>query len=247
MNLDDPATTSLRKQIIQAKPLLKNIYEEWYTSVCDHLPAIKGPVLEIGSGAGFLKSHIPDLITSDIMPISGIDVACDALRLPFDDESLRAIGFINVLHHIGDPMQFFKEAERCVKEGGRIVMVEPWVSAWSRFIYGNLHHEPFDPTNSSWTLPQSGPLSGGNDALPWLIFMRDRELFHQQTNWQVTLIEETMPFRYLLSGGVSMRNLLPAWMIEPITYLEKSMSPRIIRKTAMFALVVLTKNERERR
>ncbi len=95
MNLDDPNTTSLRKQIIQEKPLLNNIYQEWYRTVCDHLPAIDGPVLEIGSGAGFLKTYITELITSDIMPIPGNDIACDAQRLPFSEKCLRAIVLIN--------------------------------------------------------------------------------------------------------------------------------------------------------
>ena len=71
MDLDDPATTNLRKKIIQDKPLLKKIYEEWYRAVCDYLPLIEGSVLEIGTGAGFLKTYIPDLITSDIMPVLG--------------------------------------------------------------------------------------------------------------------------------------------------------------------------------
>ena len=239
MDLDDPKTTSLRKHIILEKPLLKGIYEDWYKTICHHLPAIDGPVLEIGSGAGFLKSYIPDLITSDIMPIAGNDISCSALQLPFEDKCLRAIVLINVLHHMHDPIRFFDDAERCVKKGGSIIMVEPWVSFWSRMIYKNLHHEPFDPASISWTLPVSGPLSGGNDALPWIIFHRDRDRFNKETNWQIRLIEETLPFRYLLSGGVSMRNLIPAWANRPLTFLEKSMSPWVLKKTAMFAIIVL--------
>lgn len=242
MDVDDPHTTCLRKQIIQEKPLLKSIYEEWYKTICEQLPPIEGPILEIGSGAGFLKTYIPELVTSDIMAVLGNDIACDALRLPFKEKSLRAIVLINVLHHISDPELFFKDANKCVKKDGAIIMVEPWVSSWSRIIYDKLHHEPFDPTSSSWTLPQSGPLSGGNDALPWIIFQRDREQFNQQTNWQIKSIKLTMPFRYLLSGGVSMRNLIPTWMTYPLTFLENHMSPWIMKKTAMFAFVVLRRS-----
>ena len=241
LDIDHPDTTCLRKQIILEKPLLKSIYEEWYRTVCDHLPITEGPVLEIGSGAGFLKMYVPELITSDIMAISGNDIACEALHLPFKKEGLRAIVLINVLHHISDPEHFFKEAERCVKKSGAIIMIEPWVSSWSRIIYDKLHHEPFDPTSYSWILSQGGPLSGGNDALPWIIFQRDRERFNQQTNWQIKLVKPTMPFRYLLSGGVSMRNLLPAWLTRPLRFLENSMTPGMMKKTAMFAIVLLTK------
>ena len=246
MDLDDPGTTRLRKQIIQEKPLLKSIYEEWYRCVCDNLPLIEGPVLEIGSGAGFLKKYVPELIASDIMPISGNDIACDAQHLPFKDGDLRAIVLINVLHHIADPVQFFKDSARCVKNDGAIIMIEPWVSSWSRVIYGKLHHEPFDPTSPSWSLPESGPLSGGNDALPWIIFQRDQDRFHQQTDWRIKLVKETMPFRYLLSGGVSMRSLVPTWMIRPLTFLEASMSPRIMKNIAMFAIVIITKSGQQK-
>jgi hypothetical protein len=44
-------------------------------------------------------------------------------------------------------------------------MVEPWVSDWSKFIYGHLHHEPFLPEASNWVIPAAGPLSGANGAL----------------------------------------------------------------------------------
>lgn len=239
MDLDDPATTKLRKQIIQEKPLLKEIYEEWYEAICEHLPSGSGSILEIGSGAGFLKSYISELITSDIMPVSGNDIVCDAQHLPFNNNYLRAIVMVNVLHHIREPEIFFQEAERCLRKGGRIIMIEPWVTSWSRIIYGWLHHEPFAPESASWRLPESGPLSGGNDALPWIIFQRDRDYFHKVTNLKVKLIEEIMPFRYLLSGGVSLRNLLPTWTIRPFTLLEKSIPPRMMKKTAMFAIVVV--------
>jgi SAM-dependent methyltransferase len=239
MDLDDPETTNLRRRIILEKPILRAIYEEWYETICDNLPSVDGLVLEIGSGAGFLKTFIPNLITSDIMPVSGNDIACDALNLPFKDKSLRAVVFVNVLHHISDPLQFFKKLERYVKNEGSIIFVEPWVTAWSKIIYSKLHHEPFEPDSPSWILPPSGPLSGGNDALPWILFHRDREQFVDQTNWQIKLIEETMPFRYLLSGGVSMRNLLPKWMICPVTFMERFMPQTVMKKTAMFATIVL--------
>ncbi len=51
-----------------------------------------------------------------------------------------------------------------------------------------------------------------------------------------------MPFRYLLSGGASIRNLLPALMAHPLTFLESSMSPDRMKKTALFAIVLLEKS-----
>ena len=46
----------------------------------------------------------------------------------------------------------------------------------------------------------------------------------------------------LTTGEVSMRNLLPALMTRPLTFLENHMSPWMMKKTAMFAIVVLKKS-----
>ena len=55
MDLDDPETTNLRKKIIQEKPLLKKIYEEWYRAVCDYIPEIDAgrPVMISAPPYGF--------------------------------------------------------------------------------------------------------------------------------------------------------------------------------------------------
>lgn len=239
-DIDDPRTTELRKEIISSKPFLNKIYRRWYSIISEKLPAGDEPVLELGSGAGFLKEYIPALITSDIMPVKGCDLACNALHLPITDNSLRAIVMMNVLHHLPQPAVFFQEASRCVKKGGRIVMIEPWVSAWSRFVYAKLHHEPFDPGADSWVLPESGPLSGGNDALPWIIFARDLGRFKQNhTSWLVKSIAPGFPFSYLLSGGISMRSLVPGWIYGPIDYIESHLPEVLVGKTAMFATIVL--------
>src|SRR5579864_1052129 len=55
LDIDSPVTTHIRRRILRAKPFLRRIYEEWYEAILSSLPAIAGPVLEIGTGAGFLS------------------------------------------------------------------------------------------------------------------------------------------------------------------------------------------------
>ena len=118
-------------------------------------------------------------------------------------------------------------------------MIEPWVSPWSRFVYSRLHHEPFEPEAPSWELPTSGPLSGANDAFPWIIFVRDRRRFEQEfPQWRIELIQPMMPFRYLLSGGVSMRSFAPGWSFGLWHSLEKALGVWN-NQLAMFAQIVL--------
>jgi SAM-dependent methyltransferase len=243
-DVDDPQTTSLRRRIIKEKIFLRRIYEEWYASVITDLPRGSEPVLELGSGAGFMNDFIPGLITSEVFVCPNIAVVLDAMNLPFADNSLRAVVMTDVLHHIPDVRRFFNEATRCVRAGGAIIMIEPWVTSWSRLIYSRFHHEPFEPQARQWDFPTTGPLSGANGALPWILFVRDREPFgHDFPEWEIKSIKPMMPFRYLVSGGFSMRSLVPNWSFGVWHFLEKLLAPGM-DFWAMFARIVLVKKPR---
>ncbi len=210
LDIDDPLTTALRQRIVKRKKFLYRIYDEWYTLIAATLPPAPGAVLELGSGSGFLGEFIPGLITSDIMPCPGVRVMLDGLQLPFADGSLRGIVMTDVLHHLPDQRRVFREAARCVRPGGVVSMVEPWVTPWSRFIHAMLHAEPFEPQSAEWGFPPKGPLSGANGALPWILFRRDVQQFHQEfPQWRVEAARPFMPFRYIVSGGVTMRGFMP--------------------------------------
>lgn len=237
LDIDSPETTALRRRIIQENRFLRRIYETWYGKIAAVLPLPPGAVLELGSGAGFLREFVPDAITSELFPTPGVCAALDGQQLPFRDGSLRAIVMTNVLHHLPQPRSFFGEAARCVRPGGVLLLIEPWVTAWSRLIYTRLHHEPFAPDMETWEFPSSGPLSGANGALPYIIFERDRAQFEREfPMWRVEQIEPIMPFAYLVSGGVSMRQMMPGWSF-PLWHVFERLPG--IRKQGMFASVVV--------
>jgi len=203
------------------------------------LPAGETPVLELGSGAGFLSDSLPDLIASDIIYCEELNVVMSGLQLPFADGVLRGIVMIDVLHHLPQPRLFFAEATRCVRQGGVVVMIEPWVTPWSRLVYTELHYEPFQPDVQEWEFPPSGPLSGANEALPWILFERDRAQFEREfPSWEIQTIKPMMPFRYLVSGGVSLRSLVPGWSFGTWRTLENILQPWM-ESLAMFAKIVL--------
>lgn len=239
MELDDPRTTALRRRIVREKRFLRLLYEEWYALIAASLPDGAGRVVELGSGAGFLEEIIPERIATDILLVPGIDLMADAERLPFRDASLRALVMTNLLHHVRSPHRCLTEAARCVRPGGVLSAVEPWVSPWSRIVYRRLHHEPFDPEAKDWELPRGGPLSNANGALPWILFERDRERFGQEfPQWELARLHPMMPFRYLLSGGVSMKSLSPGWSFSGWTWFERMLQPAM-GGLAMFAQIVL--------
>src|SRR5439155_23872513 len=110
-----------------------------------------------------------------------------------------------------------------------------------------LHHEPFDPEAREWNIGAGGgPLSHANGALPWILFARDRARFEREfPAWRLASISVSMPFRYLLSGGVSMRNLAPGWTFGLWRAVERALSPWMDR-LGLFARVVLERVDVER-
>jgi SAM-dependent methyltransferase len=237
LNLDDPTTTEMRQRIISSKPFLRAVYDEWYSRLAEGLPPIEGPVLELGSGAGYCSKFIPSLITSEVFHCSTVRIVADGRQLPFGAGSLRAIVFTDVMHHIPDVHRFFGEASRCLRSGGRILMIEPWVTPWSRFVYTRLHHEPFRPDAEAWSFPSTGPLSGANGAIPWIVFVRDRRKFEAEfPELAIEQIRPFLPFRYLLSGGVAMRSLMPGFSHGLWTRVEGMLESQMSH-LAMFAFV----------
>ncbi|UCG47714.1 MAG: methyltransferase domain-containing protein [Phycisphaerales bacterium] len=243
-NLDDPATTLLHARIIQKKPFLKRVYIDFYRQFVKAIgePAEK-MIVELGSGGGFIKDVIPGVFTSDILELPNVDRIFSAAAMPFDNASVHAFFMIDVLHHIGRPRAFFSEALRCLKTGGKIVMIEPANTLWSRFIYKNLHHELFD-TEAGWELGKTGPVSHGNGALPWIIFSRDRKIFEREFPClKVAAMRNHTPLRYLLSGGLTLRQLVPSCSYPLFKIVEYLLSP-FDNLLGMFQTIELQKLDR---
>ena len=247
VDLDHPDCTELRKRLIRENGFLRQIYETWYGCHAQAIPEqpVSGKILEIGSGAGFFRDFMDcsDVVTSDIIPLQDVDLLLDAQELTneFSGDSLRGVAMINVLHHLPDVRRFFSAASKTLAPGGVVSMIEPWVSGWSRWVYTKLHHEPFDPRRGDWGFETTGPLSGANGALPWILFHRDRNAFEAEfPSLNIEIVRPMMPLLYLLSGGVSMRQLQPAAFFGFWRGVESLLSPWNER-LAMFAHVVVRK------
>ncbi len=198
-DIDHPATTLLHRRIIRSKPFLRKLYTDFYKELRKAIPDYENKlIVELGSGA---------------------------LEMPFESSSIDAIVMLDVFHHLPDPKAFFTEAVRCLKPTGKVVMIEPANTLWSRFIYMHFHHELFDP-GAGWTLDTTGPLSGGNGAMPWIVFCRDRKRYEQEfPGLRIVGIRRHTPLRYLLSGGFTLRQLVPSAGYQFFRLLEMVLSP----------------------
>jgi SAM-dependent methyltransferase len=242
-DLDDPVTTLLHGKILRRKAFLRRLYTDFYRQF---EKAVKQPdnkvLVELGSGGGFIKEIIPNAITSDILNVDGIDKVFSATDMPFEDESVDAFFMFDVLHHIVEPRKFFAEADRCLRPGGNVVMIEPANTPWARFVYKNFHHERFD-IHGDWHVEKGGPLSQSNGAMPWIIFVRDRVVFEREfPRLKITEIRNHTPLRYLLSGGFSVRQLSPGFLYPVVKAIEYLLTPAN-NLLGMFMTIILEKTE----
>jgi SAM-dependent methyltransferase len=236
-DLDDPKTTILRHEILSSKPFLIRIYREWYEIIFQHINEVD-KILEIGSGAGFFNQFSKEVFLTDVLHLPGINFQCDGHYLPVKSQSLHSIVMVNVLHHMSDPDAFLMEASRSLQINGTICMIEPWATQWSSIFYPKFHHEKFDKKSKRWGFSEGGPLSGSNQAIPWIIFSRDLSIFNSKfPNLSVEIIKPIMPFVYILSGGISLRFSMPVQFFNIIRKFERLFES----KQGLFALIVIRK------
>ena len=224
--IDSPARAAEIRATILGKPALKQLYEEIYAKYSDCLSRCpsEGFALELGSGAGFAKQLIPELVTSDLIPYDTVDRVIDGTHMDFPDQSLRAIFMLNVFHHIPDASAFLAEAVRCLKPGGRVLIIDQHPGLISKPILKHAHHEPFRPEAPEWAFDTTGPLSGANGALAWIVFKRDLGKFQEKfPGLRLEKYSPHTPFRYWLTGGLKNWSLLPRWAFRMATFIDRGL------------------------
>lgn len=239
--LDSPERTMLHGELIRKKRLLRQLYQEWYavfTKEMKDLP--EGILVELGAGGGFLKEIHPSVICSDIIALPSNDMTFSALDMPFDDNSVAGLLMIDTFHHIPDAKRFLIEANRVLIPNGKIIMIEPANSWWGRFIYTYFHHEPFNPAGS-WSIPTTGPLTGANGALPWIVFIRDRKRFQKEfPELTIESITYRNPICYILSGGVSRKQMIPDMLVPMVKAVDRCLS-LLNKNLSMFMVIIVQK------
>jgi SAM-dependent methyltransferase len=157
-----------------------------------------------------------------------VDIVLSADRLPFADNSLRAIYGINVFHHLSRPREFFREILRVVNPGGGVVLIEPFYGLVASWVFKNLHKsEGFEPEASDWDSPiETGPFSKANQALSYIVFKRDLSQFKKEfPELEVVFMRPHTQLWYILSGGVNFRQLLPDRLTSVARLSEQMLSP----------------------
>ena len=207
----------------RARPELRLVYREWFDRLLDAAGA-RRPVVEIGSGPGFFKEVAPALVATDVIAGVVLDVRCDADVLPFRSASVGAIVMVDTLHHLARPLDFLAEAARALHPGGRLAMVEPWITAPSWILYRFLHHEecrlgvdvarPFGSDDKS--------ALEGNAAIPYLALTR---LGETRLPLHLVRAEPFVGLPYLATLGFKVSRPLPRFVQGLARAGERALAP----------------------
>jgi len=215
-----------------AKPVLARVYEPWFSALLDAAPR-GARVLEVGAGPGFLgeaaRGRRPDLrwIASDLHPAPWNTLAADAGRLPFAAGSLDAVVGLDVLHHLAAPADFFREAARALRAGGRIALVEPWITPFSWPIYRFFHQEACRLGVDPWH-PFAGAAKDsfeGDAAVPWRMARDTPAERWNALGFRPPRVVRLNAFAYLLSLGFRPASLLPAGSAPTLVAADRAMMP----------------------
>lgn len=224
------------------KPSLRFVYRDYYKKIAGSLSP--GLSLEIGGGIGRMKSAIPGLLLMDIVQTPWTDMACDAHRLAVKDQSLANIILFDVLHHLPEPLRFFSEAFRALRPGGRVILIEPYISPLSGLVYGWFHPEPFsldiDPFAPQATVCGVDP-HASNQAIATLLFHRYENEFRKRFPNLALIKRQRFAYAaYPATGGFGSRPLLPHRLICMLHRIESILQP-LSALLAFRVMVVLEK------
>lgn len=184
----------------------------------------EGVAIEIGSGVLPLRTFRSNIFSSDIAETKLVDLRLDALNIPLANSSSDAIIAQNAFHHLELPMQFLEECIRVLKPGGAVLLIEPSYSLLARIIYPALFSsEGYAPDISGDDVSYNDPRYP-NQALSFLYFKKYRadvcKRFPEIS--QIEIFPLSSGIRYLLSGGLNFRPLVPNSILKLLRLWDQS-------------------------
>lgn len=235
----------LHRSVWQRKPALRLLYGDFHRQLLEN--CVDGPVLDLGSGTAHVKEVRSDVISADILAFPGIDVVADAHQLPFSNGSFANIVMLDVLHHLERPIEFFREASRVLRPGGRLSLLEPAMTPGARQFYSRFHEEPVDmkadPFTAGSIKPDRDPFDA-NQAIPTLLFSttQSRRRFEETIpSLRVRSVDWQSLIAYPLSGGFQEWSLLPAAWVDTLLAIERRI-PTAVRKRLAFRMRIVLEN-----
>lgn len=246
MDIDGASRLELHRKILKKKRILRDVFTDFhhlFRKLDRNFLSGAGLKVEIGAGVSPMRDSYPEVLATDIVDTHHLDRVINAEAMDFSTDSVRVIYGQNCFHHFPHPDKFLCELERVLVPGGGAILLEPYYGPLATFLYKRLFHtEGFDKTYQSWETPIAGPMNGANQALSYIVFIRDRNIYEQK-HPSLKIVHQELAgnyLKYLLSGGLNFRQLLPDSFTGLISLLERLISP-LNRWAALHHVIVIRK------
>jgi SAM-dependent methyltransferase len=216
------------------KPILRTVYARMHERIIEWIDrSIPGRVVEIGAGSGNFRPFAGDAVLIDRLFAPWLDVCGNAYSLPIRENSISHLVLFDVFHHLSSPATFLNEATKVASPGGRIIFMEPYISATSAVAYGLFHPEPI-----GWRSPLEETPSRESYAAQ---INATRHLFGDVSwlrGWRVLHREAFSAFAYLLSGGFSRPAFYPVQWLPSLERADRWLTrwPRIFGARCLVVL-----------
>jgi len=203
--------------------------------------------LEIGAGAGISKDFLEryKIQRTDFMGSEDNDIRgnVDAHALPYENDMFDGVLLFDALHHFARPMDAMNECLRVTKPGGKLLLIEPYVSVFSYPIYKLFHFEKtswvyrFDDSVSAPSEPEHGDQGISKAVLKTMKYSKSHPL-KEISGWNYTLIT---PFSFFLTGGATSPLKIPSSVIKFAIMLEYRIPKVLMKFIAARVFIVIRK------
>ena len=118
-----------------------------FRSIRNHIPR-GARVLDVGAWSCYLGELLRDRLDCDVLSLDVVDVnktgvpfqVFDGKTLPVESASFDCVLLLYVLHHASDDEPLLREAQRVLRDGGRLLVAEDSVETiWNRMITIGFH------------------------------------------------------------------------------------------------------------
>jgi SAM-dependent methyltransferase len=201
-------------------------------------------ILEIGSGAGisnlFLKENVH---RTDIFafPEYGVEGNINMNNLPFASGSFGCAVAVDAIHHSPSPMTAIQELFRVVRNDGKIVIFEPFVSVFS-YLPFKLFHSEATSWNFRETIDDALDIElaeyGDQGVSRWLIskLRENPEISSYKVNYLSWL-------SFFMTGGINRPLNIPNSLVRKVYFFEKKVPQNLMRFLGSRVLITLKRSD----
>lgn len=233
-NLNDEERFIIHKKNLDNKKILKSCYNEFYTKILQVEKKYSNNInnnlrIELGSGVGFIKKFDKKIITSDVIKNKFTDRVINANDIPYKNKTISSIFGIFCFHHFRDPHKFLIDIEKKLKPGGLCILIEPYYGLFASVIYKRIHKTEYFNIHEkiNHKIKNKTAMENANQALSYIYFIKNKKKFNK-TYLKLEILETYIfnnYLRFLLSGGLNFKQLIPNGIIFLILIIEKILSP----------------------